>query len=727
MIEIFNLHTMKNKIVGAFMLLFLVIPSLTIAQEDLSLEQAVMGRYGNLSPERLANLNWIPETNSYTYVEKGESGQALVMVDAVTFKKEEITNTASLGAQLLVKKAMNRIPTFHWTSKFEAYFIYTGAVFTYNAKSKKATKVYALPKGGENFIFSPNSTNVAFTRDNNLFAIIDGKEIQITNHTDPNIVAGQTVSRVEFGIDKGVIWSESGKSLAFYEKDETNVTNYPLVDYTQRPAKLQNTKYPMAGMGSEEVKIGIYSISSKIVTYIDSDNKKEDYLTSLSWDPSEKYVYAANLNRDQNELHLKQYAAKNGELALEILSEKNDKYVHPMHGLTFIGKDDFLWQSEKSGLNQFYFYNVSGAVNWQINTGAILVRSFVAYDESSKKLWFLGNDKDKIDQHLFEVTITNGGNSEPKQLTKGDAYYSSVSMSSNHKFAILRSSSLETPNSYDLIELNNGSISNIMTAENPLKEYKIGETKLSTLTAEDGKTILHTRMVLPYDFDESKQYPVLIYVYNGPGVQLLHSSWLAGASLWMYHLANKGYIVYTLDGRGSTNRGIEFEQATFRNLGQVEMRDQLTGVAYLKGLNYVDGTRIGVHGWSYGGFMTTSLLTSYPGTFKVGVAGGPVMDWSYYEVMYTERYMDTPETNTEGFKLTSNILRAKELKDPLLIIHGTVDPTVVKQNSDLFLTECIKNGVQVDYFEYPGHQHNVYGKDRVHLMQKIINYVTDHL
>ena len=718
---------MKNKFFGALMLLFIFTPIISFGQQDLTLEDAVLQRWGKFAPERLANLNWIPKTNLYTQVEKNDDGQSLIAIDASSFEKTEITNNIELGAQLKVKKAMNRIPSFHWLNSNEAYFIYIGNVYSFAVKSKKAELLYALPKGGANFEFRPESADVAFTRANNLFVIVDGQEIQITNHTDLNIVAGQTVSRVEFGINNGVIWSTSGKSLAFYEKDETNVTNYPLVDYSTRPATLKNTKYPMAGMASEEVKIGVYSLSSKKVVYLASDNVKEDYLTSLSWGPNDKYIYAANLNRDQNELHLKQYLAKDGSFKTEILSEKNEKYVHPTHPLTFINKQDFLWQSEKGGLNQFYLYNVAGKVNWHINTDRILVRSFVGYDQDSKTLWFMGNDKDKIDQHLFSVVITDGGNSEPIQITKGDTYYSTIYFNKNGKYAIARSSSLHTANSYDLIELDNGSISNLLTSKNPLEDYKIGETKLETLTANDGTTILHTRTILPYDFDENKKYPVLIYVYNGPGVQLLHSKWLGSASLWMYHLANKGYIIYTLDGRGSTNRGIDFEQATFRNLGQVEMQDQLTGVEHLKSLSYVDGSRIGVHGWSYGGFMTTSLLTSYPGTFKVGVAGGPVMDWSYYEVMYTERYMDTPETNKEGYELTSNIKRAKELQDPLLIIHGTVDPTVVKQNSDLFLKECIKNGVQVDYFEYPGHEHNVYGKDRVHLIQKILDYVVTHL
>jgi dipeptidyl-peptidase-4 len=717
---------MRNTILGAFFMLLVLTPSILFGQKELTLEDAVMGRYGKLATERLSNLSWISETNAYTYVEKSDNAQTLIMVNASTFSKSEIINTTELASLLLVKKAINRLPRFKWINKNEAYFKHDGLVFLFDRNGKTIKKLYEFPKGGANFEFRPNSADVAFTRANNLFAIIDGEEIQITYHTDLNIVAGQTVSRVEFGIQNGVIWSESGKSLAFYEKDETNVANYPLVNYSTRPATLKNTKYPMAGLASEEVKIGVFHLGSDNVIYLQSDNEPESYLTSLSWDPSDKYVYAASLNRGQDDLTLKKYHAKSGEFISDILNERNDKYVHPTHGMNFIGKQDFLWQSEREKLNQFYYYNIAGNINWRINTGQILVRSFVSYDEKSRKLWFMGNDMNKIDQHLFEVTITDGGNSEPIQITKGDVYHSSVIMSNNNKYAIVVSSSLNTPRSYDLIEIDKHSISNLLTAENPLKEYKIGKTLMSTINVEN-ETILHTRMILPYDFDPTKKYPVIIYVYNGPGVQLLHSSWLGGASLWMYTMANKGYIIYTLDGRGSTNRGIDFEQSTFKNLGQIEMQDQLSGLDYLKSQPFVDDSRVAVHGWSYGGFMTTSLLTSHPGEFKVGVAGGPVMDWSYYEVMYTERYMDTPDENPDGYEISSNIVRAKDLKDKLLIIHGTVDPTVVKQNSDLFLKECIKYGIQVDYFEYPGHEHNVRGKDRVHLMQKVLDYIEINL
>lgn len=722
-----NKQNMKKSLFNIALAVLLMVPFVTFSQNELSLEEAVMGRWGKLAPERLSNLKWIPNTSAYTYTEKDDESQTLVMVDASNFTKEEIISTKELAGQLKIKKAMNRLPNFNWMSENEAYFVYSGVVYTFSRKSKKAEKYHALPKGAANHTFRPNSPDVAFTRENNLFVLIKGEELAITSHTDPNIVSGQTVSRVEFGIETGIIWSESGDALAFYEKDETNVTDYPLVDYHTRPATLRNTKYPMAGMGSEEVKIGTYSIKGKNVVYLNSNNAKESYLTSLSWDPNEKYVYVASMNRGQDTVTLSQYDVKTGNKTKDFLTETNENYVHPTHGLHFVNKSEFLWQSENEDYNQFYVYNTESNVNWKINTEGIIVRSYIGHDDESSKVWFLGNQVDNIDLHLYEVKISGDGNEKPRMLTTGNGYHSWASISPNSKFALVRGSSELVPNSYDLIEIEKGSISNLMTAENPLKDYKIGETRLGTISTSDNGTLLHTRTIFPYDFDENKKYPVLVYVYNGPGVQLIHSNWLASAPLWMHHFANKGYIVYTIDGRGSTNRGIKFEQATFRNLGQVEMKDQLEGIAELKKAPFIDGDRIAVHGWSYGGFMTTSLLTSYPGAFKVGVAGGPVMDWSYYEVMYTERYMDTPETNKEGYELTSNLKRAKNLEDPLLIIHGTVDPTVVKQHSDLFLKECIKNGIQVDYFEYPGHEHNVYGKDRIHLMRKILDYIEMHL
>jgi dipeptidyl-peptidase-4 len=261
---------------------------------------------------------------------------------------------------------------------------------------------------------------------------------------------------------------------------------------------------------------------------------------------------------------------------------------------------------------------------------------------------------------------------------------------------------------------------------NPLKDYKMPAMSIFTIKAKDS-TDLYCRLIKPTDFDPAKKYPVIVYVYGGPHDQMITDSWLGGTGMFLHYLATKGYVVFTLDNHGSANRGLAFEQATFRNLGAIELEDQMLGVDYLKKLPFVDTSRIGVHGWSYGGFMTVSLMLKQSNTFKVAVAGGPVIDWKFYEVMYGERYMDTPDENPLGYDNANLLNYAKNLKGKLLIIHGTADPTVVWQNSLSFVRKCIDEGVQLDYFVYPEQEHNMTGKDRVHLNHKIENYFNDYL
>jgi dipeptidyl-peptidase-4 len=312
-----------------------------------------------------------------------------------------------------------------------------------------------------------------------------------------------------------------------------------------------------------------------------------------------------------------------------------------------------------------------------------------------------------------------------RKLTMEDGYHH-ISLSSSGKYFIDDFSSLDTPHRIRIFSMNGKPILELLDAPNPLENRKIGKTELVDIKAADGTT-LHARIITPSNLDPSKKYPVVVYVYNGPHVQLVTNSWLGGAPLWMHSMCEEGYIIWTLDGRGSDMRGLEFEQAIFRDLGTLEIQDQMAGVAYLRSLPYVDQERMGVHGWSYGGFMTTGLMLREPGTFKAGVAGGPVIDWKYYEVMYTERYMDTPQENPEGYAKSDLKKYVKNLKGDLLMIHGSSDDVVVLQHNMTFLKQCIDEGVQVDFFVYPGHAHNVRGKDRVHLMTKVIGYFMDKL
>jgi dipeptidyl-peptidase-4 len=266
----------------------------------------------------------------------------------------------------------------------------------------------------------------------------------------------------------------------------------------------------------------------------------------------------------------------------------------------------------------------------------------------------------------------------------------------------------------------------LLQSKDPMDHYHLGKTTIFPINTDDS-TVLYCRMITPPAFSPENKYPVIVYVYGGPHSQLVSNSWLGGAGLFLNYLAQQGYIVFTLDNRGSEDRGREFEQAIFRDLGRVESEDQMAGVRYLMSLPYIDTARIGVTGWSYGGFMTIALMLRYPDVFKVGVCGGPVTDWKYYEIMYGERYMDTPQSNPEGYVSSSLINKAANLQGKLLMIHGTQDPTVVWQQSLDMLNSFIKEGKQVDYFVYPGHGHGVGGKDRVHLNRKMAEYFDKEL
>lgn len=312
-----------------------------------------------------------------------------------------------------------------------------------------------------------------------------------------------------------------------------------------------------------------------------------------------------------------------------------------------------------------------------------------------------------------------------KRLTEGNGFHNAV-VSKKGDYVIDAFSSCYTPGEYRVVNTTSGKSQLFYKAENPIKEYKTGSWRLFTIKNNAGQD-LWCRLFRPVDFDSTKKYPVLVYLYNGPHSQLVTNRWMAGGELWYQYMAQKGFIVFTLDGRGTSYRGKEFEQAIHRQLGTVEMEDQLKGVEYLKSLPYVDASRLGVHGWSFGGFMTTSLMTRNPGIFKVGACGGPVIDWSYYEIMYGERYMDTPQENKEGYDKNNLLNYVDKLKGRLLMIHGAQDPVVVWQHSILYQKKAVDKGVQLDYYVYPGHEHNVLGKDRAHLMEKICNYFIDNL
>ena len=569
----------------------------------------------------------------------------------------------------------------------------------------------------------------AFVKDNQLYVCDgSGNTRQLTTDGSRDIVYGQSVHRNEFGIEGGLFWSPDGNRLAFYRMDQSMVTDYPLVDIDTRVAEQAPEKYPMAGMASHKVTVGVYDLATGNTVYLKAGDPTDRYFTNISWSPDSKTIYMFELNRDQNDCRLVSYDASNGEKKAELYREQDDKYVEPQHPIAFLPWDctKFVMQSQKDGYNHLYLLDANGKEVRQITKGNWVVMDMLGFNTKEKTIVYSSNQISPIQRNTFAITVDGA---KTKQLDNGKGYHY-ASLSGKSGYVLDRYSEPDVPRAIDIapttIKAKNKPLA-YFRADYPWKDYAVPEYSCGSIKAADGTTDLFYRMVKPVNFDETKKYPTIIYVYGGPHAHNVDASWHYGSRGWETYMAQKGYLLFILDNRGSENRGKDFEQATFRHLGQEEMKDQMKGVEYLKSLPYVDESRIGVHGWSFGGFMTTSLMTNYPDVFKVGVAGGPVIDWKWYEVMYGERYMDTPESNPEGYAQTSLISKAKNLKGKLQIIIGLNDPVVVPQHALSFIKECILQGTQPDFFVYPGEPHNMRGHQSTHLHERISQYFDDYL
>lgn len=625
-----------------------------------------------------------------------------------------------LGAEL------KGFPNFSWLDANTLVIARQGTVYHIDVVKKQVKQKFTFPKGAANETYSKASNRYAYTIGNNLYYMDErGNSYTVTADEDKNIVNGQVVSRNEFGITGGIFWSPDGKKLGFYRKDESQVTNFPLLDINTRTGELKEIKYPMAGMKSELVSLGVYDIASAKTIFLDvNDFGREQYLTGITWAPESDMVYIQVLNRGQNHMRLNKYDASTGKFIATLFEEKSNTYVEPQSGLVFLANNpkQFIYSTNnRDGFMNLYLHDVNGKLIRRLtDVDADVV--FVAADAAGKYVYYLSSEISPVEKQLFRVEVKSG---KKNRLTTEEGWHN-ITMSGDCAYFIDNYSSIKVPRNVDLTTNAGKVVRRLQEVENPNKDYNFGEITLGSIKADDGSD-LYYRLIKPMDFDPNKKYPVIHYVYGGPHAQLVTNTWNALLRTWEMYMAQHGYVVFVIDNHGTPNRGKAFEDIIHRQCGQVEMKDQVKGIEWLKSFPWVDANRIGVHGWSYGGFMTISLITNYPDIYKVAVAGGPVIDWKWYEVMYGERYMDTPQENPEGYAKTSLIAKAKDLKGKLLICQGAVDPVVVWEQSLSFIRECIKNNVQVDYFPYPCAEHNVMGRDRIHLMQKVTNYFEDYL
>ena len=658
--------------------------------------------------------------------------------------KETLLTTREHINQALQSQELGKLSHLYsvqlpWADKTRLLLALKGKYVVYDWKADQIISSLVFDKQAANTDYSTESGHVAYTIGNNLY--VDNR--QVTDEPE-GIVCGQTVHRNEFGISKGTFWSPSGQLLAFYRMDESMVSQYPLVDITARVGKVDPVRYPMAGMTSHKVQVGIYNPATQKTIYLNTGDPTDRYFTNICWAPDEKTLFLIELNRDQNSACLQQYSAETGKLLDTLYQERHPKYVEPQQPIVFLPWDNtkFIYQSQKDGYNHLYLFDTRIKTEVQrtedktggnyiafyqmkpLTSGPWLVQSILGFNAKKKEIFITATKESPLQSNIYKVNVTNG------KLTPMDNGLGvhNAQLSASGTYLLDNWSAPDVPRVIDLRSTANGhQTACLLTAPNPFDGFKMPSVEVGTLKAADGQTDLYYRIIKPADFDPAKKYPAIVYVYGGPHAQMIANNWNYAARGWDLYMASKGYILFTLDNRGSSNRGLEFENCTFRHLGIEEGKDQVKGVEFLQSLPYVDANRIGVHGWSFGGHMTTALMLRYPDLFKVGVAGGPVIDWSYYEVMYGERYMDTPQTNPEGYKQTNLKNLAGQLKGHLLIIHDDHDDTCVPQHTLSFIKACVDARTYPDMFIYPCHKHNVLGRDRVHLHEKITRYFEDYL
>jgi dipeptidyl-peptidase-4 len=710
---------MKN--ILSALVLVICFTGLNAQKTRLTLDDAVLRQWMAYPTETLKRPQFIPGTADICAA--SARYDTLFRIDQKGSRKLLITKAElekATGAE------MRFISEPYWVSATEFHMLEGNGIFSINLKEKSGKLLFRFPEEAMNLDYHSGSGVLAYTMENRLYVASVRDARQLVAGED-QLVSGQSIARQEFGISKGTFWSQKGDLLAYYQKDESQVAEYPLLDITTTPGQLVKIRYPMAGQSSEQAFVCVFNPTTGESFRLKVPGPRDQYLTNVVVSPDAKHVLVALVNREQNHMKLQKYDAATGDLVATLLEEQHPAWVEPEHPAWFIpgSGSDFLWMSEKDGYMHLYRYTLEGKLVAQVTKGPMVVDEILGLDKLKKNVLFMAYDPTGLNRYVYAAPLD--GSAAPVQVTV-DAGVHNALLSPDGAVLLDMYSSLNVPHVAGFVSATGKKLKTLVLAANPLDKIQASVTELVTIKAADGKTDLNARIIKPSNFDPSKKYPVLVYVYGGPHAQMVSNAWLAGASMWMHWLAEEhGFIVFTVDNRGSAHRGRDFEQVIHRQLGTNEVADQMEGVKYLKNLPYVDADRMAVHGWSFGGFMTISLMLREAGAFKVGVAGGPVTDWKYYEVMYGERYMDKPDENPEGYKTARLHNYVGNLKGDLLLIHGTIDDVVVEQHNLSLVQAFIEAGVLVDYFPYPMHPHNVRGKDRAHLMKKVLTFVVENL
>ena len=605
-----------------------------------------------------------------------------------------------------------------------------GKYYVFNTKLNTVTLV-AEEKIQEP-TFSPDGNQIAYGYNNNIYIknINTGETKQVTFDGEKNkIINGITdwVYEEEFGFVRAFEWNAGSDKLAFIRFDETLVPEFSMDMYGEKLYQTQHVfKYPKAGEANAIVSLHLYDIKTTKATEVKVTKSYTDfYIPRIKWTNKSDVLSAQYMNRHQNELDLWMIDASKGTTNL-VLEERDKAYVDITDNLTFLKDNSFIWTSEKDGYNHIYHYDENGKLINQITKGNWEVTNYYGLDEKSNKIFYQSVENGSINRDVYSIKL-NGRDKE--RLTKSEGT-NGASFSADFSYFINTFSSASTPPEYTLNSASTGnlikSIKDNDKLSQKLEDYKTSKKEFSTIDINGNN--LNMWMVKPVDFDESKQYPLFMFQYSGPGSQSVSNSWNSANDYWYQYLAEKGYVVACVDGRGTGFKGAEFKKVTQNELGKYEVEDQIEAARKLGALSYIDASRIGIWGWSYGGFMSSNALFKGNDVFKMAIAVAPVTSWRFYDTIYTERYMATPQENASGYDENSPINHVDKLKGDFLLIHGTGDDNVHVQNTMRMVEALIQADKQFEWMLYPDKNHGIYGGNtRLHLFKKMSKFLDDTL
>jgi dipeptidyl-peptidase-4 len=720
-----------NKITA--LLLFLCFTA--FGQQKITVDAIYSGAFRAKGMDELQSLK---NTNQYTVLnfDRTTKSMQIDLYDFATLKKvSNLIDTKNFNEladgidsytfdtsekKLLIASHSNKIFRHSFTADY----------FLYDVVAKTITKLFDFQV--QEPTFSPDGTKIAYAKENNLYVydIASKKSTAITNDGKKNaVINGITdwVYEEEFAFVRAFDWSKDSKKIGYIRFDESQVPEFSMSIFQKSLyPTIETFKYPKAGEKNATVSLHIYDVENSAAKKVDLGNYNDFYIARLQWTNDNNVLSAQVLNRHQDNLDLL-FVDGATAAAKVVLNEKDKAYVDVTDNLTFLKDNSFIWTSEKDGFNHIYLYDKTGKLKNQVTKGNWEVTSYYGFDEKSKTIFFQSTENGSINRDVYRIGLD--GKSKLR-LTKNTGT-NGATFSPNFEFFINTFSSASQPATYTLNESKTGKeiqvIENNQELSAKLKTYDLPAKEFFVLKTDKGNE-LNAWILKPKDFDASKKYPVLMYQYSGPGSQQVNNDWNSADDYWFISLTQQGYIVVCVDGRGTGFKGADFKKVTQKELGKYEVEDQIDAAKVVGSYPYVDASRIGIFGWSYGGFMASNCIFQGADVFKMAIAVAPVTNWRFYDSIYTERYMQTPQENASGYDNNSPINHVSKLKGKFLLIHGSADDNVHVQNSMQMMEALIQANKQFDSQIYPDKNHGIYGgKTRIQLYTKMTNFIKENL